>query len=538
MPSRARTEEGEHTGPNDGVALGSVDAGGALIARPASRIRQMTPKQNGVSLLSTQVGTRGRSDSLRAFSNGSVKNGQTGFNDSAHIKTTTTTLTPRQRTRSPEDRRHSTGQLLICVPEDAEMSVDQMRASRSSETSRARGISIPRMTQTYYGSTPVTGYPASLEIDNEDDLSEEEEECLLDEELAKSGLFRGAFASAFLYDVAAINNFTGNYKNIILLYTFVPLTTLLAFVIFAFLPVFAFHSATPSTFPYPPYFPYPLPEVFTAAALWSLSYLLRDILYETSLLLTSWIPIPSRRFPNFIPFLSSLLAAILQNMSAIVLRQLAVPMLLIPRHSTERPLFDNGALYTAHHNFPTWEDVAFKRVWWVALGWAAAEAVVGIKQGYENIALYKDVLVNVHKMVNGETPATNHPISSTEVTTGIGQAGSSRQKSSESRRPLADREAQNTAEFSRRRDYSSSLSSIASGPYDDLAASTTLERQPLLTLRRQPADNSGMGSGAMAEDADRELVENIVEQDLQELMCLKSREEIEELYGMPVIVRR
>jgi len=324
----------------------------------------------------------------------------------------------------------------------------------------------------------------------------------------------------------------------LLLYTFVPLTTLLAFVFLAFLPVFAFHSTTPSTFPYPPYFPYPLPEVFTAAALWSLSYLLRDILYETSSSLVSWIPIPSRRFRGFIPFLSSLLAAILQNMSGIVLRQLAVPMLLIPLHSTERPLFDNSGLYTVHHNFPTWEDVAFKRVWWVALGWAAAEAVVGIKQGYENIALYKDVLVNVRKTVKEETPATNHPISSTDVTTGIEQAGSSsRQKSAESRRPLADREAQNTAEFSRRRDYSSSLSSVASGPYDDLVASTTLERQPLLTLRRQPADNSGMGSGAMAEDADRELVESIVEQDLQELLCLKSREEVEELYGMPVIVR-
>lgn len=208
MPPRARTEEGQNSDRvehNDGVVSVDADAGGSStwIGRPApSRIRQMTPKQNGVSLLSTQVGTRGRSNSvpspLKAFSNGSVKTGQIGFNDSAHIKTTTSTLTPRQRTRSPEDWRHSTGQLLICVPEDAEMSVDQMRATQSSESSRARGVSIPRMTQTHYGSTPVIGYPASLEIENEDDLSEEEEECLLDEELAKSGLFRGAFASAFL----------------------------------------------------------------------------------------------------------------------------------------------------------------------------------------------------------------------------------------------------------------------------------------------------------------------------------------------------
>src|SRR5258705_11660219 len=103
MPPRARTEEGqnsdrvEHTGPNDGVVLGSVDAdaGGSStwIARPApSRIRQMTPKQNGVSLLSTQVGTRGRSDSvpspLKAFSNVSVRTGQIDFNITANFTTT------------------------------------------------------------------------------------------------------------------------------------------------------------------------------------------------------------------------------------------------------------------------------------------------------------------------------------------------------------------------------------------------------------------------------------------------------------------
>ena len=36
-------------------------------------------------------------------------------------------------------------------------------------------------------------------------------------------------------------------------------------------------------------------------------------------------------------------------------------------------------------------------MWWVALGCAAAEAVpvADVKQGYESIALYKDVLVNI-----------------------------------------------------------------------------------------------------------------------------------------------
>ena len=44
-----------------------------------------------------------------------------------------------------------------------------------------------------------------------------------------------------------------------------------------------------------------------------------------------------------------------------------------------------------------WKVDAFKRVWLVALGCAAAEGVpvADVKQGYESIALYKDVLVNM-----------------------------------------------------------------------------------------------------------------------------------------------
>ena len=316
------------------------------------------------------------------------------------------------------------------------------------------------------------------------------------------------------------------------MYTFVPLTTLITFVILAFLPVFALRSSTQSAFPYPPYLPFPLPEVFTSAALWSLSHLLRDLLYGTSLSLTSWLPNSSRRFPDLIPSLTSLLAALLQNTSALVLRQLSVPLLLVPLYSTEKPLFDDGKLYNAHSSFPTWEDVAFKRVWWIALGWAAAEAVVGIKQGYENIALYKDVFVSVRKTIQHETPTPTPRIPSADAAAEIGQAGTSNrdrvtQKWSERRGTSTDREAETSQ---KRRDHSRSLSSIASGSLHD---DVTHERQPLLTLRRQPTDTF-MGTGAVG-DANK-MVESIVEQDLEELLRLKTMEEIEELYGMPVIV--
>jgi hypothetical protein len=36
---------------------------------------------------------------------------------------------------------------------------------------------------------------------------------------------------------------------------------------------------------------------------------------------------------------------------------------------------------------------AFRRLWWFALGWSLAEVAVGIVQGYEMLALYRDVLV-------------------------------------------------------------------------------------------------------------------------------------------------
>ena len=165
--------------------------------------------------------------------------------------------------------------------------------------------------------------------------------------------------------------------------------------------------------------------------------------------------------------------------------------------------------------------------------------MVGIKQGYEEIALYKDVLVHVRKQIREENFIPTSPIASAEVTVDTGPVGTSdraAQKSSEGKRLLANREAHITVELPRRRDHSSSLSSIASGPYDDLP--TSPERQPLLPPRRQTIDNlvPTSGHGTQTNDAHRELVESLVEQDLQELICLKSREELEVLYGMPVIV--
>jgi len=66
------------------------------------------------------------------------------------------------------------------------------------------------------------------------------------------------------------------------------------------------------------------------------------------------------------------------------LRFAAFPLLrlqLTPRHQQEFP----PKLH--------WHDPSFTVVWWLAIGWGAAEATVAIVQGYEQLSLYRDVLL-------------------------------------------------------------------------------------------------------------------------------------------------
>jgi len=230
--------------------------------------------------------------------------------------------------------------------------------------------------------------------------------------------------------------------------------------------------------------------------------------------------------------------------------------LLIPQYSTEHLellSLTADASNLHKHRFPSWQDDAFRRVWWVALGWAAAEAVVGIKQGYESIALYKDVLVDVKDNIESEREfiagategytssnnvrnSANTQMTSTPPLSSMSQVDSNitpTQRAWEDRTQLLalssnKQEAPITQSISPqgRRDRQDSLSSFAS------SNNGTGERQPLLRLTTLD-QGSGLQS---ASDTDRLQVENEVERDLDELMALKSREELEEVYGMPVIV--
>jgi len=56
---------------------------------------------------------------------------------------------------------------------------------------RGRDVRLSISSQRYGSINVGTAYPASLEMEEVGELDEDEEECILDEELANSGLYRG-----------------------------------------------------------------------------------------------------------------------------------------------------------------------------------------------------------------------------------------------------------------------------------------------------------------------------------------------------------
>ncbi|PPQ73807.1 hypothetical protein CVT24_007259 [Panaeolus cyanescens] len=544
---------------------------------------------------------RGRVESCLTFDNGPP--GLQRPADSQSLDSPTYTSPTRLRSQSPEDFRTlpftSKGRPLNCVPEESEMDASTIhQQSTSQSTRRGESQRLNQPAGIAYGATSrqhsghalpnfaITTEP--VDYDSDDDSSNtDEEEWILDEELAREGLYRG------------------NYKRLITLYTLVPLSTILTFVFLALLPIVALPEASPSSppFPYPRYVPYPLPEILTAAALWSLSYLLRDFFYTVPLTCVSFLPTLSHRYPNLNLILVSVISAILQSTSTLVLRQLAIPILLIPYYTTQR----FGMVQKSH--FPTWHDDAFRRVWWIALGWAAAEAIVGIKQGYESIALYKDVLVSVKKSagrtetagaVAGLRGTPSRPMDVREPASNKHLIEGLPHTTSQSRSPKTpvqalfdpdnDIESASYATPTQRnwgrtralsdgiitgdgdvtpqlpppppmqREHSDSLASSVnsvagygygsvygmegltngaknlSAAFDPLPRIDSFagEREPLLlTLSRQRKTESLLGD-ANSEHG-RLLAEDEVERDLQELLALKNREELEEVYGIPVI---
>ena len=281
---------------------------------------------------------------------------------------------------------------------------------------------------------------------------------------------------------------TGSYRRLIVLYTFTPFTSILTLILLAFLPSLAFTSS-PSVprYSYVPYLPFPLPEIIVSTALWSLSHILRDAFF----LFAALLAIP---FGSYTPPFTTILSTIFQTVFSVFLQQISIPLLLI----TLSPAFSH----------PTWEDPAFKRVWWLALGWAAAEGIAGIKQGYEAIALYRDVLVIARRVTDSSGVPSRKP--STEQNAQILEAG-------ESLRVITT----GLPSSSEQQQYRIGLDTLAFEEDNDVQG----ERTPLLPR------NGGTGKYASSDELRLE-----VERDFDQLIAIRNREELEEVYGMPMIV--
>jgi len=150
------------------------------------------------------------------------------------------------------------------------------------------------------------------------------------------------------------------------LYTFVPLASLVTWLLLGVFIPLAFIPRQPHH-PHPKYFPSPIPEFITSAALWSFAYQLRAPLF--SLISTA--------------VYDADVAVILHASSHVIvynLLRLAILPILGIRNDVEQ-------------DFPTRSDYAFLRVWWASLGWSLVEVVVAIWQGYEQLALYEDIMI-------------------------------------------------------------------------------------------------------------------------------------------------
>jgi hypothetical protein len=270
--------------------------------------------------------------------------------------------------------------------------------------------------------------------------------------------------------------FRGSYNRLVTLYTIVPLSCLLVFVALALLPnIYPPHSR--DSYPHPSFFPFPLPELLTSASLWSFSHLLR-------------VPL----FSLFTALISSELAIIVLSTTFHVivhnaLRLTALPILLV-RHQMDYP-------------YPTWRDPSFRRVWWLALGWSLAEVIVGVAQGYEQIGFYRDVLVAEGKdeeflriwnaEVLPESPGKGSP-----------------------------NEGQ----------YGTGLHTFPRGG----PPSPQTERTILLQTREEePRPTNADVTQSLHQFRVDNAIKSQVDRDLDHLMALKGREEIEEVYGIPVI---
>ncbi|KAH9853002.1 hypothetical protein C2E23DRAFT_824408 [Lenzites betulinus] len=270
------------------------------------------------------------------------------------------------------------------------------------------------------------------------------------------------------WDLEEYGYYSGSYKQKVAVYGLVPLTCIITFLFLANLVrwIWPPHYPAPPTLPRS--FPSPLPEIMLSAAFFSLTHALREPLYALSATL---LP----------PIWDTLAFNALYVLLSQVLRLAALALLRV-RHEMLFPL-------------PTWRDPAFTTAWWLALGWAAADAATSVVQGYRQLALYESVMVPVER-VRAILDASKGLVTGTGGASERSASGGESAHGSREYMPLSPRSERETVGTATPR---------ASG----------VRRREIVSVE--------------------EAVRLAVDQDVEQLMHLQEREELEEVYGLPLI---
>jgi len=175
----------------------------------------------------------------------------------------------------------------------------------------------------------------------------------------------------------------------------------------------------------------------------------------------------------------------------------------------------------------------FHIVWWTALGWSIAEATIGTAQGYQAIGLYKDVLVSGGRKPKARSPSLDNIPSPRQGN----DNGKGKQVASPCDDPRRERNA-----------YGALSNDHATTPSTNVAISR--EREPLLckgsnlsvttsssfaSLSLHPSiawDNPAEHGDVDSEESELQVQ---LDRDIDHLLAFRSREQLEELYGMPFI---
>ncbi|KAH9964834.1 hypothetical protein BC827DRAFT_891362 [Russula dissimulans] len=270
--------------------------------------------------------------------------------------------------------------------------------------------------------------------------------------------------------------YLGSYHHLVRVYSIVPTTSLLVWVLLAVAPPLLWPSPS-STTPQAPYFPTPLPELLLSISLFALSHQLNPYLFTFAGVL---LPHPTA---------TSVLGTALHAVLRTALRAAAFPTLAL----------------AVPGGTATFRAPAFQRVWWLALGWSLAEVTAGVVQWYEMLELYRDALVpesDAHGLVASVTSTWPPPQTKTD-------------RSESASPPLAADE---------------SLRESLSRGEDGGFATEVLVESPVRGRQQQRQAMDRLS--CMTNDAEIQLE---VDRDFDELVAVKAREELEELYGYPAI---